>query len=230
MSDEIRNGDDEVFDDAVAPEEDQPVDEPMDEPIDEPSAGPTEPEYADPVKSDAPPAAGSGGMGRRDVLKALATVPVLGALGYTALHRKGLAKEERARLLAELGIEDEGAAVFSQLETMTHPDTIRIGIIGNGGEGESLVRSLGFAHPDWIQARREAMAEDPRDRWLQEWLGQQDLNVEITAVCDVFDVRAERAIAASTQPLRPGEDTRTLKPAKRYRHYEELSPARTWTR
>ncbi|MGB5528042.1 MAG: Gfo/Idh/MocA family oxidoreductase, partial [Gemmatimonadota bacterium] len=223
MSDEIRNGDDEVFDDANAPEEDQPVDEPMDEvPADEPSA--EESPVADPLPAPTP-AAGSGGMGRRDVLKALATVPVLGALGYTALHRKGLAKEERARLLAELGIEDEGAAVFSELETMTHPDTIRIGIVGYGGEGASLVRSLGFAHPDWIQARREARIENPRDTWLDEWLEQENLNLELTAVCDLFDVRAEAAIAASTQPIRPGGDTRQLKPAKRYRHYEELCNA-----
>ena len=120
MSDEIRNGDDELLDDANVPVEDQPVDQPLDEAVDA-----AEPEYTDPGERDDPPAeeppvveplaeepptasptaaAGSGGMGRRDVLKALATVPVLGALGYTALHRKGLAKEERARLLAELGI------------------------------------------------------------------------------------------------------------------------------
>ena len=36
MSDEIRNGDDEVFDDAYGPEEEQP--------LEEPSAGPTEPD------------------------------------------------------------------------------------------------------------------------------------------------------------------------------------------
>jgi predicted dehydrogenase len=105
---------------------------------------------------------------------------------------------------------------------MTHPDRLRIGIVGYGGEGESLIRSLGFAHPDWIQARREAKVENPRDTWLDEWLQQENLNLELTAVCDLYDARAERAIAASTQPLRPGGDTRQLKPAKRYRHFEEL--------
>ena len=158
MSDEIRNGDDEVFDDANAPDDGQPVGRRPLKPIEEPAA----------EESRKQPKAGSdqrrsGGMGRRDVLKALATVPVLGALGYTALQRRGLAREERERLLAELGIEDEGAAVFSELETRTHPDTLRIGIVGFGGEGESLIRSLGFAHPDWIQARREARIENPRD-------------------------------------------------------------------
>ncbi|MCK5652812.1 MAG: Gfo/Idh/MocA family oxidoreductase [Gemmatimonadetes bacterium] len=164
-------------------------------------------------------------MGRRDVLKALATVPVLGALGYTALRRRGLDADERRRLLDELGIEDEGAALFSEFETRTHPDKVRVGIIGYGFEGESLVRSLGFAHPDWFEERREAKLEDPRDTSLEEWLDQENLNVELTAVCDLFDVRAERAIVASTQTIRPGGDTRQLEPAKRYRHFEELVAA-----
>jgi predicted dehydrogenase len=164
-------------------------------------------------------------MRRRDVLKALATVPVFGALGYTALRRRGLDADERQRLLEALGVEDEGAALLSELETRTHPDTIRVGIIGYGLEGESLVRSLGFAHPDWLEERRQAKLEDPRDSQLEEWLDQENLNVELTAVCDLFGVRAERAIAASTQPLRPGGDTRELKPAKRYRHYEDLLAA-----
>lgn len=165
------------------------------------------------------------GMNRRDVVKALATVPLVGALGYEALRKHGIDEAKREAIAAELGVELESPALLEEAISRDRSKTIRIGIIGNGGEGESLVRSLGFAHPDWIQARREAMAEDPKDRWLPEWLQQQDLNVELTAVCDVFDVRAERAIAASTQPIRPGGDTRALKPAKRYRHYEELLAA-----
>ncbi len=178
MSDEIRNGDDEVFDDADAQEQETPIEAsdagdsppeaPADEPVAEEPVAEEPPPPPPPPPADAPPPADTGGIGRRDLVKALATVPVLGALGYSALRRKGLAADERERLLAELGIEDEGAAVFSELENMTHPETLRIGIVGYGGEGESLVRSLGFAHPDWIQARREAKIENPRDTWLDE--------------------------------------------------------------
>ncbi len=225
MSDDIRDNGDEVFDEPVGGEGEDSADEP--------TAGPSEPEADAGRASEPPPAeppssglkAGSGGMARRDVLKALATVPVFGALGYTALRRRGLDTDERRRLLNELGIEDEGAAVFSELETRTYPDVIRVGIIGYGGEGESLVRSLGFAHPDWFDELREAKLEDPYDTRLEEWLEQENLNVELTAVCDLFDVRSDRAVTASTQPIRPGGDTRQLEPAKQYRNYEDLLAA-----
>jgi predicted dehydrogenase len=228
MSDDIRNDDEEIVDEPVGSAGEDSPDEPTarpSQPSDEPTAGGAadQPPPAQPPSAAAP--SDSGGMGRRDVLKALATVPVFGALGYAALRRRGLDTDERRRLLDELGIEDEGAALFSELETRTHPEVIRVGIIGYGEEGESLVRSLGFAHPDWLQERREAKLEDPRDTFLEEWLDQENLNVELTAVCDLFDVRAERAIVASTQPIRPGGDTRQLEPAKRYRHFEELLAA-----
>ena len=211
MSDEIRK-DDEMDNEPNRPDAVEPDDA-------APAVDETPPYEPPPTTGgDAP---SPWGMHRRDVVKALATVPFVGALGYEAFRKSSLADDKREAIANEIEIKLESPA-FSEEAISRSSQTIRIGIIGNGGEGESLVRSLGFAHPDWIQARRESMAEDPRDRYLQEWLAQQDLNVEITAVCDVFDVRAARAIAASIQPLRPGEDTRTLKPAKRYRHYEEL--------
>jgi len=221
MSDEIRK-DDEMDNDNDSDRID------TDESIE--GVGPGEAADRTPPPSDPPLATGGddptpSGMNRRDVVKALATVPFVGALGYEAIRKSNIQDDKRDAIGEEIQIELESPA-FSEEAISRSSQTIRIGIIGYGGEGESLVRSLGFAHPDWIQARREAMAEDPRDRWLQEWLAQQDLNVEITAVSDVFDVRAARAIDASTQPLRPGNDTRTLKPAKRYRHYEELLASR----
>ena len=162
---------------------------------------------------------------RRTILKALAGIPVLGFFAYETLRKFDFDRDKKSSVIKELGLDDLKAP-----EVITASgkkgDVLRIGFIGFGNRAGQLSNSLGFAHPDWIQARREAMAEDPRDRWLQEWLAQQDLNVEITAVSDVFDVRAARAIDASTQPLRPGNDTRTLKPAKRYRHYEELLASR----
>jgi predicted dehydrogenase len=227
MNDDIRNEDSR---DETEPVEGDAPDSSVTGPADAApdGSGQTLEAHVDPELVPAPEAAHSdaagSGMNRRDVVKALATVPLVGALGYETIRKYNIEDNRAEAIAREVGIELESPA-FSEEAISRSSQTIRIGIIGNGGEGESLVRSLGFAHPDWIQERRKNAAEDPRDRHLREWLEQQDLNVQITAVCDVFDVRAERAIAASTQPLRPGGDTRTLQPAKRYRHYEELLAA-----
>ena len=113
------------------------------DPADGAEAMTPEPEADETETRDEPtPATGGpsgGGMDRRDILKAFATVPVFGALGYAALRRKGLDDDERRRLMAELGIEDIGPEL-SEIERKTYADTIRIGIVGYGGEGESLVR------------------------------------------------------------------------------------------
>jgi hypothetical protein len=60
-------------------------------------------------------------------------------------------------------------------------DRIRVGIIGFGGEGESLVRHAGFAHPDWVENARKNARENPRDKAFEVYMGQQDLNVQLTA-------------------------------------------------
>ncbi len=84
-----------------------------------------------------------------------------------------------------------------------------------------MIRHAGFAHPDWIEEARKAAEEDPRNRRLANHMAQEDLNVVLTAVCDVFDVRAERGLAASQVETRPGGD-RPLPGARRYRHYQDL--------
>ena len=136
-------------------------------------------------------------LGRRDLLKALASVPILGVF-FVGWYQKRLDEEvKRQLIMAELGI-SEGAPAFIP-EAVSRPpgNIIRLGIIGYGGEGESLVRSAGFAHPDWIEDQRQAAIDNPRNKALETYLDQDDLMVEFTAVCDVFDVRAERGLAAA---------------------------------
>lgn len=160
-------------------------------------------------------------MTRRGVLKALVSVPVFGVFFLSFLKKRAADDFKRRALLAELGVTEGGPAVIANAVSRPPGRRIRLGIIGYGGEGESLVRHAGFAHPDWVEGARQAHDEDPRDKELETYLGQDDLNVALTAVCDVFDVRAERAIAASQVVERPGGGP-PHPPAKRYRRYTEL--------
>ena len=92
-------------------------------------------------------------------------------------------------------------------------DPIRIGLVGFGIRGEQLMRALGFATKEWKESMKAAALENANDSRLKDFLDQENLNVLIRGVCDIFDVRAENAIQAGTV------DGNT---PKRYRHYQEM--------
>jgi predicted dehydrogenase len=161
------------------------------------------------------------GLGRRGFLEALVSLPVVGVFFYGFLKKKATDDAKKEAIMAELGVRETGPAYIPNAVSSPPSQRIRLGIIGNGGEGESLVRHAGFAHPDWVEDARQRNQDDPRDKDLQVYMEQDDLNVQFTAVCDVFDVRAERAIAASSVETRPGAGG-PFPPAKRYRHYHDL--------
>ena len=158
---------------------------------------------------------------RRDVLKALASVPVLGVFFAGWYKRKLEADAKREAIMAELGITEGAPAVIPDAISRPPGNRIRLGIIGNGGEGESLVRSAGFAHPDWIEEQKQAAEENPRHRGYATFMAQDDLNVDLTAVCDVFDVRAQRGLDASANNVGPTAERSTVN-ATRYLRYTDL--------
>jgi predicted dehydrogenase len=160
-------------------------------------------------------------VSRRGWLKALASVPVLGVFFYNFFRKKAADDAKKQAIMAELGVREGGPAVIENAVSNPPSQRLRLGIIGYGGEGESLVRHAGFAAPDWIEDARKRVADDPRDKQLETYLTQDDLNVAFTGVCDLFDVRAERGIAASAIDVKPGKGDPNP-PAKRYRRYTDL--------
>ncbi len=161
------------------------------------------------------------GLSRRDVVAALASVPVFGAFLASHFARKAHEDAKRRTILSGLGVTEDAPAEPRRATAKVKKDRLRLGIIGFGGEGESLIRAAGFAHPDWPKKRTEPPRRFAPDTRLKDFLSQDDLNVELTGVCDVFDVRAERAKAASVNPARPGGGGR-VDPVRRFRTYQEL--------
>ena len=95
-------------------------------------------------------------------------------------------------------------------------DPIRLGIIGYGIRGKQLMRALGFADKEWKESMLGAAKRNPNDTRLKDFLEQENLNVQIRGVCDVFDTFAEMAIETGTVD--------NNKP-KRYRTYEDMLAA-----
>jgi predicted dehydrogenase len=133
---------------------------------------------------------------RRDMLKSLAGVPILGTVWFAGAKLTGSAKKEKEFLLETLNIK---AAAPPPTGPMTG-NPIRLGIIGFGIRGEQLCRALGFATKEWLAGMKEAAEKNPNDTRLKEFLAQENLNIKITAVCDIFDVNAERVLNSFSTP------------------------------
>jgi predicted dehydrogenase len=142
---------------------------------------------------------------RRDILKGLGGIPVLGAVWWAGAGYATEQKRTREEILNTLNIE---AAPPPSSGDMSG-DPVRIGIIGFGIRGQQLARSLGFATQDWLTSMKDAADKNPRDTRLKEFMEREDLNIKLTAICDLFDVRAQLAIDS-------------FEGIKRFRTHEEL--------
>lgn len=157
-------------------------------------------------------------QGRRNALKALATVPVLGAMAY------GVYKKQQT-----IKMHQDVSDVFSlSNETTSIPELqpngkqIRLGVIGCGIRGKQLLRALGFATPEEIQKIKDAGKKDSKDTRYKDYLEQENLNVVITAICDIFDTHAEEGIAAGANTQKEPVGGKMGNAPKRYRYYKEL--------
>jgi len=156
--------------------------------------------------------------GRREVLKTLATVPVLGALAYGVYK-----KQKYVRTLRDVSdvfsLSNEKASI-APMQADGKP--IRIGIIGCGIRGKQLLRAAGFSTPEKLQELIDASQKDSKDTRYKDFKEQEDLNITITAVCDIFDTFAEEGIAAGANIYREGLGGKMGTPPKRYRYYKEM--------
>lgn len=164
----------------------------------------------------------NGQVRRRDFLKGLATFPVFGAFFYGLWEKRKQDHDKKNAILAELGIGQEAPAVLPQTTRKAAGELIRLGIIGVGIRGEELLRAAGFAHPEWLANVKKAAQQNKLDKRLEDWLQQEDLNVAITGVCEVFDLRAERGLAIANHDVRSQGSAGALPQAKRYRDYREM--------
>jgi len=160
-------------------------------------------------------------MNRRDLIKGLTTVPVLGAFAYGTWRKRSYDHLRSHRLARELNMST------GQLEYKRYKhdgDAIRVGIIGYGIRGEQLMQAAGFVQPGTIDSWKEAAA-DTRNTRYDHFLEQDDLNIQITGVCDLFDIHAERALKAGANSGREGSAGTPGKAPRRYARYQDLLAA-----
>ena len=150
-----------------------------------------------------------GNLSRRSALKGLAGLPVVGGILWAGAVEASQKKKSRENILKTLNI---NASPPPKTGPMSG-DPIRLGIIGFGIRGPQLCRSLGFATKKWLADMKASAEKNSEDTRLASFIEQENLNVEITAVCDLFDVRAQEAADSfSTDKVK----------VKIYKHHQAL--------
>ncbi|MBA08240.1 MAG: oxidoreductase [Candidatus Marinimicrobia bacterium] len=156
-------------------------------------------------------------MDRRELLKGLATIPAIVAFFVSLWAKLRRDAVKKSNLLQDLVQEKQAPPVVSSTGTSDH---IRIGIIGYGGRGGHLVRGAGFATPGWTDLSSENARKNRLDKSFATFMQQEDLNVSLVGVCDLFDFRSGLGVQASKNEVRPGG--RPKETAIVYRHYTDL--------
>jgi predicted dehydrogenase len=99
---------------------------------------------------------------------------------------------------------------------------IRLGLIGYGIRGKQLAQAAGFAHPELIDSWIKNASENSSDNRYKEYLEQEDLNVVLNGVCDIFETYGRMAREAGANIYREGSDGKMGLSPKRYHHYLDL--------
>ena len=154
---------------------------------------------------------------RRELLKGLATIPILGIFILNVLQKWRRDKLKKSNIMADFVQEKKAPSVISNLSNSQH---LKLGIIGYGGRGAHLVRGAGFATKGWTDATYQNFKKNKLDKAFNTFMSQEDLNCSLVGVCDLFDVNADLAINASLNETRPGGKPKQT--ATRYRDYKEL--------
>ena len=143
------------------------------------------------------------GLKRREFLKSLTTIPVFGGFIAAFMAKQIHDQTRKDDIFAELGIKTNFDSDIT-VQSMKPGKQIRLGIIGVGNRGTSILEALGFNVP-------KESYQDVHD----------DLNILVTGICDVYDEAAERGLVMSRENRNLKETARLPKPT-RYNNYQEM--------
>ena len=158
-------------------------------------------------------------MNRREVLKSLASLPVVGGLAYAWYRKRKYENYLKINIQDELKLSPEPAPLT---DNPSQGKEIRLGLIGYGIRGKDLALAAGFAHPTMIDDWIEGAMNNSQDKRYEEYLAQEGLNVRLTAVCDIFDTYGNMAAEAGANIYKEKTGGKLGDAPKRYLNHLDL--------
>jgi predicted dehydrogenase len=161
-------------------------------------------------------------INRRDVIKGLATVPILGAFSYAWARKNKVDKTYREQMREVVSLSSQPVDLAP---TVKDGDPLRVGMIGFGIRGKQLMRAAGFAEPSWIDAAISANEQNKANTNYQSYMEQEQLNIVINGVCDIFSVYSQACAVAASNVNREGAEGKMGREPRQYKTYLELLDA-----
>jgi len=161
---------------------------------------------------------------RRNALKGMAAVPLLGLFTYDFWKKKTLENAKNKIVQLDLGLTSDAPSILPSNSIGSNEKIVRIGIIGVGGRGTALLKAAGFITPDsYKELITKVNKNDKRAiKKLGRYRNQNMLNVQVIGICDVFDLRAEKGLQLASEGIQPNGEAVKNKHVKRYRRYQDL--------
>ncbi len=159
-------------------------------------------------------------LNRRNLIKGLATLPIAGAVVYGAYKKKQYDRLLGKNISSEVGMSYDAPPAIPP--SKIGEKIIRVGLIGYGIRGKQLAKGLGFAHPTQIDEWKKAALENKDDKRYDEFLQQENLGVQVTAICDIFQTYEKMAAEAGANINREGTSGTMGATPKIYKTYKEL--------
>ena len=160
---------------------------------------------------------------RRDILKGFGSVPILGIFAYDFWKTKLLSKAKEKALHVNLGIND-APSILPKTTLKKNGQLVRVGIAGVGRRGPYLLKALGLVQKSWYDEHVKLAKQNDQAaiRRLQTFQNQEVLNIQVTGVCDVFDLHADAGLDIAENGIQPNGEPVNFKNVKRFRTFKEM--------
>jgi len=166
---------------------------------------------------------------RRDTLKGLVAVPILGTYMLSVYAKEKETHEATFDFLKEY--EKEHPLIEKKNTTeksasgenkVDNKKVIRIGLIGYGIRGSQLAKSAGFVFPDKLEEFKLAADKDKNDKRYETIMQQEEIHIQFNGICDLYEPYSEKGSIALANKDRKTKSEFKGQPVKRFVTYKDL--------